>query len=79
MSKFDKLVNKVLHGSNITFDEALNLLKNLGFELNVSGSHHVFSKENYERNVSIKRTKELLPYQIKLLKQVLLDHGYKKT
>ncbi len=40
-------------------------------------SHHVFRKPNY-KSISIKKRKELLSYQIKELKQVLLDHGYEK-
>jgi len=34
------------------------------------------SEKGYGKNVSIKKRAELLPYQIRELKEVLRDHGY---
>ena len=79
MSKFDKLINKIFSTSSVSYEDAENILLSLGFELKVRGSHHNFRKKNYLTTVTIKKIKELLPYQIKLLRQVLIDHDYKKN
>lgn len=78
MSKILKLINKFFSNSSITNNDAKKVLKYLGFDLKIEGSHQVFTKDNYIRNISLKIRKELLPYQINAIKQVLLEHGYKK-
>jgi len=76
MSKFEKLIKKILNGKNISYEEAEKLLLSFGFELKIRGSHHSFRKPQYPRTLSIKRRSQLLPYQIDDLKEVLKDHGY---
>lgn len=76
MSKLQKLIEKILEGRNVSYEEAERLLIQLGFKIRVKGSHHVFFKDNYLKNVSIKRHSQLLAYQIRELKEVLRDHGY---
>jgi predicted RNA binding protein YcfA (HicA-like mRNA interferase family) len=76
MSTLEKLIDKVLSGRTISYDEAENILLRLGFALNVRGSHHVFRKNGYFRNITIKKRSQLLAYQIKEIKEVLRDHGY---
>ncbi len=76
MSKLEKLIEKVLNGKNISYDEAENLLLNLGFSLKISSSHHIFRKTQYPRVISIKKRAQLLRYQTDDLKEVLKDHGY---
>jgi len=76
MSKFDKLVKTILEGRSISYADAEKLLKKLGFELRTKGPHHVFGKEDYEKNISLKKRSQLQPYQIRLLQEVLKDHGY---
>lgn len=76
MSRFDKLVKQILDDRPTSYKEAESLLIKLGFELRIRGSHHVFAKPDYARNVSIKVRTQLLPYQIRLIQEVLKDHGY---
>ena len=76
MSTLDKLISKILSGRPVSYREAEKLLTKLGFELEICGSHHVFRKKGYRKNVSIKKRPQLLPYQIRDLKEVLIDHGY---
>jgi predicted RNA binding protein YcfA (HicA-like mRNA interferase family) len=76
MSKLQKLVQKVLDGRGISYDEAEGLLLKMGFQLEIRGSHHIFRKKGYLRNISIKRRAQLLPYQVADLREVLRDHGY---
>jgi hypothetical protein len=47
MGKFDKLLLQVLAGSadrNVGFGDVCSLLKQLGFDLRVRGSHHIFTR-----------------------------------
>lgn len=76
MSKAEKLIQKILSGKNVSYQEAENLLLSLGFQLKIRGSHHNFRKAGYPRTVTIKRRKLLYDYQIDDLKEVLKDHGY---
>jgi hypothetical protein len=76
VSKINKLISKILEGRTVSYGEAETLLRSLGFSLEVSGSHHVFRKKGYARNVSIKFRPQLLPYQLRDLNEVLRDHGY---
>ena len=55
MSKIEKLIEKVLHGKNISYEEAENLLLNLGFSLKIKSSYHIFRKTQYHRVISIKK------------------------
>jgi len=76
MSKLEKLVNKILRNQSVSYEEAETLLKRLDFEVEVSGSHHVFRKKGYVKNISLKRRSQLLPYQLRCIKEVLRDHDY---
>lgn len=45
MSKFEKIIEKVLSGSadrNIEFNDLCNLLETLGFDNRIKGSHHIY-------------------------------------
>jgi predicted RNA binding protein YcfA (HicA-like mRNA interferase family) len=74
MSKLEKLIEKVFAGRNVSYNEAEIMLLRLGFEVEVKGSHHIFRKKGYIKTISIKRRVELLPYQLRDLKEVLRDH-----
>jgi predicted RNA binding protein YcfA (HicA-like mRNA interferase family) len=76
MSKFEKLAKQILEGRSTSYQEAESVLSKLGFDLRIRGSHHVFAKKDYDKNVSLKMRSQLLPYQIRLIQEVLKDHGY---
>jgi predicted RNA binding protein YcfA (HicA-like mRNA interferase family) len=76
MSKIEKLIEKILNDRNISYEEAERVLLYLGFKLRIKASHHVFFKDSYLKNISIKRRSELLSYQVRDLKEVLREHGY---
>jgi len=45
MSKFEKILDKLFRGSsdsNFAFDDLILILKNLGFDFKVKGSHNIF-------------------------------------
>ncbi len=79
MSSRDKLIQRILSGAkNVSFDEVESLLLWLGFNVKVSGSHHVFRKLSGCCTVSIKKRSQLLAYQIDDLREVLIKHGYEE-
>lgn len=78
MSKLEKLIEKILNGKNVTYDDAENVLGYLGFTLKIRASHHIFRKPQYYRVITIKKRSQLLRYQIDELQEVLKDHGHKK-
>jgi len=71
-----KLAQKILDGRDVSYDEVEGLLFKMGFRLEIRGSHHIFRKKGYLRNISIKRRTQLLRYQIADIREVLRDHGY---
>ncbi len=76
MSKLQKLIQKVMDDRDISYEDGENILLKLGFSVDIRGSHHIFRKKGYAKNIAIKRRSQLLPYQIRELKEVLRDHGY---
>lgn len=79
MSKFEKLKLKIKNGQAVSYEEAESLLLKLGFKIRSPGSSHfIFWKEGYEKNISIKKRSVLLPYQMRLLEEVLENHEQDK-
>jgi len=77
MSKEEKLIEKILQkNKNISYEDAEKILLKLDFVLEIKGSHHIFRKNGFARNISLKRRPLLLSYQIEMLKEVLEEHGY---
>lgn len=75
MSKFEKLKLKIKNGQAISYEEAENFLLKLGFKVRSPGSSHfIFWKENYEKNISLKKRSQLLPYQVRMLEEILKNH-----
>jgi hypothetical protein len=58
MSKYEKLLIQILKGDsdfNISFDELCNLVKKMGFEERIKGSHHVFRKQGVIEKINLQR------------------------
>ena len=76
MSRIEKLIQKIISGKNVSYQEAENLLLSLGFQQKLEDLTTIFRKQGYPRTITIKRRKLLYDYQIDDLKEVLKDHGY---
>ena len=78
MSQFEKLLLTVLRGAsdaNIEFDDLYRLLTQLGFEVRIKGSHHVFSKEDVSELVNLQRDgAKAKPYQVTQVRQVIVKY-----
>jgi hypothetical protein len=56
MSQRDKLLVKILRGNsdaNIPFEPLCQLLRTLGFDERIRGSHHIFSQEGIEEILNL--------------------------
>jgi hypothetical protein len=78
MSQQDKLLVKILLGTsdaNIPFDPLCQLLRTLGFDERIRGSHHIFSKEDIEEilNLQSKQGKAKV-YQVKQVRNLILKY-----
>jgi len=78
MSQQNKLLVKILLGNsdaNIHFEQICQLLRTLGFEERIRGSHHIFSQEGVEEilNLQLKQGK-VKAYQVKQVRTVILKY-----
>jgi predicted RNA binding protein YcfA (HicA-like mRNA interferase family) len=79
MSEHEKLLLRILRGAsdvNIHFDAMRGLLRNLGFQERIRGSHHIFTKEGVEEilNLQPKDSGKAKPYQVKQVRQIILKY-----
>lgn len=78
MGQKEKLLLKILGGTsdaNISFDEMCNLLRSLGFQERIRGSHYIYTKDGIEEILNIQsKGGKAKPYQVKQLRNVLLKY-----
>lgn len=78
MSKFEKTLSKILGGfsdKNIPFTELCSMLKYLGFEERIKGSHHIFFKKEIVEIINIQPKKDKAkPYQVKQVREIILRY-----
>jgi hypothetical protein len=58
MSKLEKLLSQILRGTsdaNIAFDDLCWLLRHLGFQERIRGSHHIFGRAGVEEKINLQR------------------------
>jgi predicted RNA binding protein YcfA (HicA-like mRNA interferase family) len=78
LSKVDKILFKIINGlsdKNIEFNEFVNLLLKLGFELRIKGSHHIFTKEEIDEIINIQsKNGKAKPYQVKQVRELVIKY-----
>ena len=78
MAKTDKLIQKILQGrsdASIGSEELRSLLKSLGFEERIRGSHHIFRRAAVEERVNLQREdSKAKPYQVRQVRAVILKY-----
>jgi len=79
MGKREKLLLNILSGrsdTNVGFDDLRNLLKRLGFDESVRGSHHLFRRPDVEEKINLQREgNHAKPYQVRQVRGVLVKYG----
>ena len=78
MPRRDKLLDRILRGTsdtNISFSDLRWLLRNLGFDERIRGSHHIFTREGIADilNLQPKRA-QAKSYQVKQVRNVILKY-----
>jgi predicted RNA binding protein YcfA (HicA-like mRNA interferase family) len=78
VSKYEKLQSQILRGTsdaNILFDDLRWLLRRLGFEERIRGSHHIFRKPGVEEKINLQRdNSQAKPYQVRQVRNVILKY-----
>ena len=78
MSQRDKLLVKILRGTaenNIPFEQLCQLLRALGFDDRIRGSHHIFSREGIEEILNLQpKQGKAKAYQVKQVRTVILKY-----
>ena len=78
MDKHEKLLIKILSGTsdaNIQFEDLCSLLKHLGFDVRIKGSHHMFRKEAVIEKFNLQREgNRAKPYQVKQVRNVIVKY-----
>jgi len=80
VAKHEKTLLQVLRGtsdSNVSFDELRGLLRHLGFDERIRGSHHIFTKENVEEILNLQPIgAKAKAYQVKQVRAVILRYKF---
>lgn len=78
MDKHEKLLIQILRGTsdtNISFEGLCGLLKYLGFEERIKGSHHIFIKADVEEILNLQpKGGKSKPYQVKQVRNIILKY-----
>lgn len=78
MGKFEKVLQRILSGksdANIPFDDLCRLLKRLGFEERISGSHHSFRREGVRAILTLQPYgNKSKPYQVRQVREIILEY-----
>ena len=74
----DKLLEQILRGASdasIRFTHLVRLLRHLGFEERIRGSHHIFSKDGVEEILNLQpKGAKAKPYQVKQVRGVIIKY-----
>ena len=83
MGKHGKLLEKVLSkeaDASIRFDELCFLLKRLGFELRIRGSHFIFRRSGIADKINLQKDgTHAKPYQVRQVRAVILANRLQET
>ena len=78
MAKYEELLSRVLRGrsdANIPFNELRQLLRRLGFEERIRGSHHIFTRDRVQEILNLQpRGRHAKPYQVKQVREVITKY-----
>lgn len=78
MNRHERLLQTILGGrsdANIRFSEIRALMRSLGFDERVRGSHHIYRMAGVAEKVNLQRDNgNAKPYQVRQLRRILLKY-----
>ena len=78
MSKEAKLLSKIITGksdANIPFEQLCQLLRKLGFDEPIRGSHHIFTQNRIEEIFNLQPQQgKAKAYQVKQIRNLILKY-----
>lgn len=78
MSKYDKLLLRILRGTsdtNISFADLCQILSHVGFDERIRGSHHIFIKEGVAEILNLQpKAGKAKVYQVKQVRELLIKY-----
>jgi virulence-associated protein VapD len=78
VAKYDALLDRILRGTsdaNIAFNDLRQLLRRLGFEERIRGSHHMFRKAGVEEKINLQREgSKAKVYQVRQVRATILRY-----
>jgi predicted RNA binding protein YcfA (HicA-like mRNA interferase family) len=74
----EKTLEKLLRGesdANIRFEELCHLLQAKGFQMRVSGSHHIFTRSGVWERINLQRDgSKAKPYQVRQVRKIMANY-----
>jgi len=78
MTRYDKALDRVIRGTcdaAIGFEEICGLLRRLGFQERIRGSHHIFTRSDVVEILNLQpRNHQAKPYQVRQVRQLILKY-----
>jgi hypothetical protein len=78
VAKHDRTLLQVLRGTsdtNVSFADLCALLRHLGFDERIRGSHHIFAKQGILEILNLQaRGAKAKPYQVKQVRQLIVRY-----
>jgi hypothetical protein len=78
VAKYDDLLARIIRGAsdaNIPFNDLRQLLRRLGFEERVRGSHHIFRKAGVEEKINLQREgNKAKVYQVRQVRATIVRY-----
>ena len=78
MNRHDRLLRTILGGrsdANVRFDDLRALMRYLGFDERIRGSHHVYRKQGIPEKVNLQRDNgNAKPYQVRQFRRLALKY-----
>ncbi len=78
MRRHERLLERILDGrsdANIRFVDLCSLMRDLGFEERVRGSHHMYRKQGVAEKINLQRDGgDAKPYQVKQVRRIILKY-----
>jgi len=78
VAKYDDLLARILRGTsdaNVAFNDLRQLLRRLGFEERIRGSHHMFRKAGVEEKINLQcEGSKAKVYQVRQARAIMLKY-----